>query len=73
MTPFDSFDRYDVALSVFLGVCLDACLILGASLWVIVPIPLVCCVIIFIRHFDEIMFPEDRDPPIEAKRHGMSH
>lgn len=57
MTGFDIVDRYDIAISLLMGVIADAALILGAPLWAIVLILFACCVIIFIRHFDEIMLP----------------
>jgi hypothetical protein len=57
MTGFDLFDRYDFAMSLLMGALMAGALILGAALWALVLIMFVCCVIIFIRHFDEIMFP----------------
>jgi hypothetical protein len=36
-------------------------LILGAPLWVLVPIYAGGCVIGFIRHFDEVMYGESRN------------
>ncbi len=57
MTGFDIVDRYDIAIALLTGVLMDAALILGAALWVIVLIMFACCVIVFIRHFDEIMGP----------------
>lgn len=67
MTALDSFDRYDIAMYLFLGVCVDAALILSAPLWAIVLIVFAGCVAGFIRHFDEIMFPDDRDPAARTK------
>jgi len=55
MTGFDIFDRYDAAICVLIGVILDAALIVGAPLWALVLILFACCLIIFIRHFDETM------------------
>jgi hypothetical protein len=55
MTGFDIYDRYDFALSLLMGALVAGALILGAPLWTLVLIMFVCCVIGFIRHFDEIM------------------
>ena len=57
MTGFDLFDRYDFAVSLLMGGLMAGALVLGAPLWALVLIMFVCCVVIFIRHFDEIMFP----------------
>jgi hypothetical protein len=57
MTGFDIVDRYDIAIALLMGVIMDAALILGAPLWALVLIVFACCVIVFIRHFDEIMEP----------------
>jgi hypothetical protein len=57
MTGFDIFDRYDFAMSLLMGALVAGALVLGAALWVLVLIMLVCCVVMFIRHFDEIMGP----------------
>lgn len=57
MTGFDIFDRYDFAMSLTMGALMAGVLVLGAPLWALVLIMFVCCVIGFIRHFDEIMEP----------------
>ncbi len=57
MTGFDLFDRYNFAMSLLMGALMAGALVLGAPLWAIVLIMFVCCVVIFIRHFDEIMWP----------------
>jgi hypothetical protein len=57
MTGFDIFDRYDFAMSLTMGALVAGAIVLGAPLWAIVLIMFVCCVIGFIRHFDEIMKP----------------
>jgi hypothetical protein len=57
MTGFDIFDRYDFAMSLLMGALVAGALVLGAALWVLVLIMFVCCVVMFIRHFDEIMGP----------------
>jgi hypothetical protein len=57
MTGFDIFDRYDLALSLLMGALVAGALVLGAALWVLVLIMFVGSVIMFIRHFDEIMWP----------------
>ncbi len=57
MTGFDLFDRYDFAVSLLMGALMAGALVLGAPLWALVLIMFICCVVIFIRHFDEIMFP----------------
>jgi hypothetical protein len=57
VTGFDIVDRYDIAIALLTGVVMDTALILGAPLWALVLIIFSCCVIVFIRHFDEIMEP----------------
>jgi hypothetical protein len=57
MTGFDIFDRYDFVMSLAMGAMMAGALVLGAPLWAIVLIMFVCCVVMFIRHFDEIMEP----------------
>jgi hypothetical protein len=57
MTGFDIVDRYDIAIALLMGVLMDTALVLGAPLWALVLIMFICCVIVFIRHFDEIMGP----------------
>ncbi|HTA97905.1 MAG TPA: hypothetical protein VK730_09720 [Solirubrobacteraceae bacterium] len=57
MTGFDIIDRYDIAISLLMGALIDGALVLGAPLWVPVLIMFVTCVVVFIRHFDEIMGP----------------
>jgi hypothetical protein len=57
MTGFDIVDRYDIAIGLLMGVFMDAALILGAPLWVLVLILFACCTVVFIRHFDELMRP----------------
>lgn len=57
MTGFDIVDRYDIAISLLMGALLAVALNLGAPLWVLVLIMFVTCVVIFIRHFAEIMEP----------------
>jgi hypothetical protein len=57
MTGFDLFDRYDFAVSLLMGALMAGALVLGAPLWALVLIMFICCVVVFIRHFDEIMFP----------------
>jgi hypothetical protein len=57
MTGFDIVDRYDIAMSMLMGTLVGVGLILGAALWVLVLIMFVCCLIVFIRHFDEVMGP----------------
>jgi hypothetical protein len=54
MTGFDSFDRYDFAISLVFSVIFNGALIVGAPLWVLVLIMFFCSVVIFARHFDEI-------------------
>jgi hypothetical protein len=54
---FEIFDRYDFAMCMLMDALMAGALVLGAALWVLVPIMFVCCVIVFIRHFDEIMGP----------------
>jgi hypothetical protein len=54
MTGFDAFDRYDCVISLIFSVIFNATLVIGAPLWVLVLIMLLCSVVIFIRHFDEV-------------------
>jgi uncharacterized membrane protein YoaK (UPF0700 family) len=58
MTGFDIVDRYDIAISMLTGALMGGALVLGAALWVLVLIMFVCCLVVFIRHFDEIMDPD---------------
>jgi hypothetical protein len=57
MNGFDIIDRYDIAISLLMGALIDGALVLCAPLWVPVLIMFVTCVVVFIRHFDEIMGP----------------
>lgn len=57
MTGFDIFDRYDAVMSLLVGVLMVVALALGAALWAAVVIMFAGCVVIFIRHFDEVMEP----------------
>ena len=57
MTGFDIFDRYDAVMSLLVGVLMVVALALGAALWAVVVIMFVGCVVISIRHFDELMGP----------------
>jgi hypothetical protein len=57
VTGFDIFDRYDFALSLLMGALVAGALAMSAPLWAIVLIIFACCLIGFIRHFDEIMEP----------------
>jgi hypothetical protein len=57
MTGFDIVDRYDIAIVLLTGVIMDAALILGAPLWALVLIMFICSVVVFVRHFEEIMGP----------------
>lgn len=57
MTGFDIVDRYDIVISLLMGALLAGALNLGAPLWVLALIMFVTCVVIFIRHFAEIMEP----------------
>jgi hypothetical protein len=54
MTGFDIVDRYDIAISMLMGAMMGGALVLGAALWVLVLIMFVCCLIVLIRHFDQI-------------------
>lgn len=60
MTGFDIYDRYDFIISCVTAILAVGSLILGAPLWVFVLIALSCCVIGFVRHFDEVMYGESR-------------
>ena len=54
MTGFDIFDRYDAVMSLLVGGLMVGALALGAPLWAAVAIMFVGCVVISIRHFDEL-------------------
>ncbi len=54
MTGFDIFDRYDVALSLLIGVLMVGTLALGAPLWAAAVIVIVGWTGMFIRHLDEL-------------------
>ena len=60
MTGFDIFDRYDFVMFLAIGLIGVGALILGAPLWVLVPIYAGGCIIGSIRHFDELMYGESR-------------
>jgi hypothetical protein len=60
MTAFDIYDRYDFIISCVTAILAVGSLILGAPLWVFVIVALSCCVIGFVRHFDEVMYGESR-------------
>ena len=47
----------EVVISMLMGALVGVALNLGAALWVLVLIMFVCCLVVFIRHFDEIMEP----------------
>ncbi|HXB66331.1 MAG TPA: hypothetical protein VNV42_15795 [Solirubrobacteraceae bacterium] len=57
MTGFDIVDWYDIAISLAIGALMAGALVFGAPLWVLVLMMCACAVIVFIRHFDEIMAP----------------
>ena len=57
MTGFDIVDRYDIVISMLMGALVGGALTLGAALWVLVLIMFICCLVVFIRHFDELMEP----------------
>jgi hypothetical protein len=57
VTGFDIVDRYDIAISLLMGVAMDTALILGAPLWTLALILIFGNLVIFIRHFDQIMGP----------------
>lgn len=61
MTGFDIFDRYDFVMFLAIGLIGVGALILGAPLWVLIPIYAGGCIIGSIRHFDELMYGEARD------------
>ena len=67
MTGFDIVDRYDIAISMLMGALMGGALVLGAALWVLVLIMFVCCLVVFIRHFNEIMEPA-QDPDVPSGR-----
>jgi hypothetical protein len=54
VTGFDIFDRYDVALSLLIGVLMVGALALGAHLWAAAVIVIVGWTGMFIRHLDEL-------------------
>lgn len=61
MTGFDIFDRYDFVMFLAIGLIGVGALILGAPLWVLIPIYAGGCIIGSIRHFEELMYGESRD------------
>jgi hypothetical protein len=61
MTGFDIADRYDFLLGLLTGGAIAGALELGAPFWALVLILFVASVIGFIRHFDEIMWPSERE------------
>ncbi|HEV3318204.1 MAG TPA: hypothetical protein VG053_00535 [Solirubrobacteraceae bacterium] len=61
MTGFDIFDRYDFVMFLAIGLIGVGALILGAPLWVLIPIYAGGCIAGSIRHFDELMYGESRD------------
>ncbi|MGA8363964.1 MAG: hypothetical protein WB709_05540 [Solirubrobacteraceae bacterium] len=66
MTGFDIFDRYDFVMFLVIGLIGVGALILGAPLWVLIPIYAGGCIIGSIRHFDELMYGESRKVMPEA-------
>jgi hypothetical protein len=54
---FEIADRYDIVISLFLGLVMVGLLAAGVPLWVVPIIMFITCVIVFIRHFEETMGP----------------
>jgi Flp pilus assembly protein TadB len=46
----DDFDRYDIVISIISGLIMVGVLLLGAPLWTLVLIVMVCCTISLYRH-----------------------
>jgi hypothetical protein len=57
VTGFDIVDRYDVAMWILFDIVIAGALVLGAPLWSTGLAMLVVCIVVFVRHFDEIMAP----------------
>jgi hypothetical protein len=77
VNAFETYDRYDFALSVLIGLAMSGALVLGAPLWAVVLIMFVGSVIVFIRHFDDINGPrespttERKTRPERVSKHGV--
>lgn len=57
MSGFGTFDRYDFIMYLLFAAVWVGALVVSAPLWALVLIMFAICVIVFIRHFDEIMAP----------------
>jgi hypothetical protein len=55
MTGFDIADRYDFLLGLLMGGAIAGALELEAPFWALVLILFAGCLVVFIRHYDEIM------------------
>jgi hypothetical protein len=61
VNAFETYDRYDFALSLLVGVAMSGALVLGAPLWAIVLIMFIGSLVEFIRHFNDIGGPDGRE------------
>lgn len=68
MTGFDIWDRYDSIITLIFSVIFNGTLIIGAPLWVLVLMMFLCAVVVFVRHFDEIMYGNSDERPGESSR-----
>jgi hypothetical protein len=57
MSGFGTFDRYDFIMYLLFAAVWVGALVVSAPLWALVLIMFAICIIVFIRHFDEIMEP----------------
>jgi hypothetical protein len=57
MTGLEIYDRYDFLATLLIGALVVGALELGAPFWALALLTVVGCVGLFIRHFDEIMWP----------------
>jgi hypothetical protein len=60
---FEFIDRYDFVLWLAVGLIMVGAIVLGAPLWVVVPIMFVGVLAGFIRHFEDIMGPAEPSNP----------
>jgi hypothetical protein len=54
---FEIYDRYDFVFSWLTAIAAIGALVAGAPWWAVVLIVVICWIIMFVRHFDEIMGP----------------
>lgn len=67
MTGFDIFDRYDFVITMLMGLLMSAIILLDGPLWAFVLVMFIGSLVQFIRHFDEIMGPDDEPPETDRE------